>query len=488
MKRISVRVVALIVLLILAVIGAGSCAQQARIGRLTVLISGNVEGYLRNCGCSAGQAGGELRKARILKLERQDGAKPKPVDRGYPPVVVLIDTGNFTNSASKVTRAEAAGVVRSMAKLNYDAVGLGLRELSYSQTDLLELLKPADLPLTAANLRFIKPQASIDQSKALNSLIQPFRLIKQKNGYTVGVIHVVDLSAQNQMGKQTGFELSDPYEAACDVIKAHGKEASAWILSIANAREDQADHDKLAGVPGITLLVGYRRLRVLESEPDTMEQLPRSVPPPFERAKDIVRVVVGFSPQGKAETVNTEEVMIQESVKPDEYVLQIISEVEPQLERLANDDAEIEDQPGVHPRYVGDNACAQCHENIIKQLAGTRHLQAYESVKKEGQQRSAACLPCHVTGYNKAGGWNILKNAERPEMRGVHCESCHGPGEYHVAFRTTKVAPPDIALGGRNKVGLQPTSERTCLACHDEPNSPKFDYKVYWPKVQHSLK
>lgn len=488
MKRISMQVVALILVLVCILLHAGGCAKPAGAGRLTVLISGNVEGYLRNCGCSAGQAGGEVRKARIIKLEREDGAKPKPVDRGLPPAVVLLDTGNFTNAASKVTRAETAGVVRSMAKLNYDAVGLGLRELSYSQSDLLELLKPANLPLTAANLRFIKPEASEDQSQALNAMIQPYRLAKQKNGYTVGIIHLVDLSVQNQMGKRTGFELSDPYQAACDVIKAHGKEASAWILSIANAREDPADRAKLAGVPQILLLVGYRREQVLEGAQPEVEQMPRSVPPPFERAKDIVRVVVGFSVQGKVETVSTEEVMIQESVKPDEYVEQIISEVEPQLERLANDDAEIEDQPGVHPRYVGDSACARCHANIVQQLAATKHLQAYDDVKEKGQQRSAACLPCHVTGYNKAGGWNILKNSERPEMRGVHCESCHGPGEYHVILRTTKKAPPDIASGGRNAVGLQPASKRTCLVCHDEPNSPKFDYETYWPKVKHSLK
>jgi 2',3'-cyclic-nucleotide 2'-phosphodiesterase (5'-nucleotidase family) len=485
MIRNSMQVVVCVLIAVLMALCAGGCAKQVRAGRLTVIISGNVEGYLRNCGCSAGQAGGELRKARIVKLEREDAMKPKPVDRGNPPAVVLLDTGNFSNSQSKVTSVQAAGVVRSMTKLNYDAVGLGLSELSYTQKDLLELLGSASLPLTAANLRFVKPQAGEDQSEALNNLLKPYLLVKQSNGYTVGVIHLVDLSVQNQMGKRNGFELSDPYDAACGVISAHGKEAALWILSIANAREDQADHDKLAGVPGITLLIGYRRMQPLEGAQATGQQLPRSIDPPFERAKDIVRVVVGYSPEGKVETVNAEEVMIPEDAKPDEYVQQIVDEVQPQLEKLANDDAEIEDQPGVHPRYVGETACTPCHAQIVQQLANSKHAQAYETLKAKDQQRSAACLPCHVTGYNKAGGWNILKNSERPEMRGVHCENCHGPGEYHVAIKTGQKAPADLALGGRDKFGLQPAGERTCLACHDAPNSPNYDFKIYWPKMKH---
>lgn len=486
MRRSMMQAFARISIVILVAIFASSCAKPARIGRLTVLISGNVEGYLRNCGCSAGQAGGEVRKARIVKLEREDAAKSKPVDRGYPPAVVLIDIGNFSNAQSKVTRTETAGVVRSMAKLDYDAVGLGLRELSYSQQDLLELLKTADLPLTAANLRFVKPQAGDDKSAELNQLVQPYRLIKQDNGYAIGVIHLVDLSVQNAMGKRTGFELSDPYEAACGIIKAHGKEATAWILSIANARANQDDQAKLAGVPGIVLLIGYRRMHPLEGGEATELQMPRRIPPPFERAKDIVRVVVGFSGEGKVETINSEEIMIPEEIQPDEYVQTIISEIEPQLERFANEDAELEDQPGVHPRFVGENVCAKCHAKIVDQLASSKHTQAYASLQAKNQQRSAACLPCHVTGYNKAGGWNILKNSERPAMRGVHCENCHGPGEYHVAVQSGEKAPADLTLGGRNKLGLLPAGETTCLNCHDQPNSPRFNFKEYWPKIQHS--
>ena len=27
-----------------------------------------------------------------------------------------------------------------------------------------------------------------------------------------------------------------------------------------------------------------------------------------------------------------------------------------------------------------------------------------------------------------------------------------------------------------------------CLQCHDEDNSPEFDFQLYWPKVKHTGK
>ncbi len=485
MPRLSLPSIALSFIVILLAITQLSCDNKPQIGRITVLISGNVQGYLRNCGCSAGQAGGELRKARIFKMERQEALKPKPADRGHDPAVVLLDIGNFSNALSKVTRAEAGGVVKSMAKLEYDAVGLGSQELEYSQADLLALLSPAGLPLTTANLRFIAPATGEDKSSELNALIKPYQVKQLTDGFTIGLIHVIDLNVLSRLGQKTGFELKEPAAAVSEVMQAHGAEAQLWILSIADPRNNTADRDKLAAIPDLTLLIGYPRRTPLADEPQQAAAVPYLVAPPFERAKDIVRATIGFTADGAIETALAEEVMIPDTVTPDEYVQTLVDEIQPELERLTNEEAEMQDQPGVHPRYVGTTACATCHPAIVKQLSASHHTQAYETLKAKDQQRSAACLPCHVTGYNKAGGWNILKNTEREELRGVHCESCHGPGEYHVALKTDAPVPADLTANGRNAAGLLTAGEQTCKVCHDEPNSPKFDFASYWPKIMH---
>ena len=36
------------------------------------------------------------------------------------------------------------------------------------------------------------------------------------------------------------------------------------------------------------------------------------------------------------------------------------------------------------------------------------------------------------------------------------------------------------------RVTLAEAKERLCNRCHDLDNSPKFDFDIYWPKVNHS--
>jgi hypothetical protein len=170
---------------------------------------------------------------------------------------------------------------------------------------------------------------------------------------------------------------------------------------------------------------------------------------------------------------------------PDEYVQQIIDQLQPELEKMTNEDAEIVDQPNVHPRYVGYSVCGACHEAIVAQLSQSKHALAYQTLVGKNEHKSAACLPCHVVGYNKAGGWNILSNSIRPEMRGVQCESCHGPGEYHVALASGGTKPPDLEKDGRGPTGIVRPTRETCLKCHDEPNSPHFSFDTYWQEIKH---
>ena len=47
--------------IIITFLMGGCLGQPTKLARLTILISGDVEGYLKNCGCSGGQVGGEVR-------------------------------------------------------------------------------------------------------------------------------------------------------------------------------------------------------------------------------------------------------------------------------------------------------------------------------------------------------------------------------------------------------------------------------------------
>jgi hypothetical protein len=114
-------------------------------------------------------------------------------------------------------------------------------------------------------------------------------------------------------------------------------------------------------------------------------------------------------------------------------------------------------------QYKGADACRSCHEGIYTGWKGTRHARAYETLKKKSQETLPACQRCHVTGYDKAGGY--IDQELTPDLAGVQCESCHGAGSLHVS---------DPA----NKKGLiGKPGEGICRECHTKGQDPKFDYQ-----------
>jgi predicted CXXCH cytochrome family protein len=112
--------------------------------------------------------------------------------------------------------------------------------------------------------------------------------------------------------------------------------------------------------------------------------------------------------------------------------------------------------------YVGSKKCAACHSSIDKTWQETRHAKAIESLKKSHQENLPNCVKCHVTGYERDGGF--IDNELTPEMAGVQCEVCHGPGGAHVKS----------PMG--NKM-VKESGEELCRQCHTKGQDPGFNYK-----------
>jgi len=112
--------------------------------------------------------------------------------------------------------------------------------------------------------------------------------------------------------------------------------------------------------------------------------------------------------------------------------------------------------------YAGAEKCAMCHGDLTKGWKTTRHAAAFETLKKKSQDKLPACVKCHVTGFEKTGGY--VDQELTPELAGVQCEACHGPAAAHAANPANKsnlVARPGDAI---------------CRECHTKGQDPKFDY------------
>jgi len=112
--------------------------------------------------------------------------------------------------------------------------------------------------------------------------------------------------------------------------------------------------------------------------------------------------------------------------------------------------------------YAGADKCAMCHSDLSHGWKMTHHAKAFDTLKKKHQETLPGCVKCHVTGFEKDGGY--VDQELTPELAGVQCEACHGPSAGHVAYPMNK----------KNRIAS--LNETVCRACHTAGQDPKFDY------------
>jgi hypothetical protein len=97
---------------------------------------------------------------------------------------------------------------------------------------------------------------------------------------------------------------------------------------------------------------------------------------------------------------------------------------------------------------------------IFDAWAKTKHARALSSLSSSERQTGSTCAACHVTGAKEP-----IEIDGRVTNANVQCESCHGPGQAHIAA---------AKAGNAATVKLaNPPAERVCLGCHNE-RSPHY--------------
>lgn len=119
-------------------------------------------------------------------------------------------------------------------------------------------------------------------------------------------------------------------------------------------------------------------------------------------------------------------------------------------------------------KYVGSDTCIKCHTDVHNNWKQSPHGKAFEALKRENKTNDPQCLQCHTVGLDQPGGYS-LQNNKKPAFEGVGCESCHGPGEKHIASQRKS----DIRSLGDDCPFC--VVEQICLSCHDTQNDPHFN-------------
>ena len=128
---------------------------------------------------------------------------------------------------------------------------------------------------------------------------------------------------------------------------------------------------------------------------------------------------------------------------------------------------------------VGANQCKSCHEEAHKWAKKDPHAAAMKHLAKNGAE-NPTCVGCHAT--QKAYGLGVQTDtitAFRTD-EGVGCESCHGPGEAHVA------APSKSNIVGLGASCPECVIEAICTSCHTPEQDPGWSLTERLEAIHHS--
>lgn len=166
--------------------------------------------------------------------------------------------------------------------------------------------------------------------------------------------------------------------------------------------------------------------------------------------------------------------VIEPAVPEDEKVVEMLDSFgERRLARLALERGDVTQVPR-DERFAGRGSCTECHAGLDAHWTRTPHALAWKSLVDRGEEHNPDCLPCHSTGFAEPGGF-VDPDADR-SLLNVQCEACHGPMLVHSQ-------QPERSRV-RREPGLR-VMEATCRRCHDQANSPRFDFKTYLRRVTH---
>ena len=130
---------------------------------------------------------------------------------------------------------------------------------------------------------------------------------------------------------------------------------------------------------------------------------------------------------------------------------------------------------------VGARKCKACHLKEYNSWAETKMAKSFDDLRpgdrveaktkakldpNKDYTTDATCLACHTTGYGKPGGF--VDMATTPDLAGVQCEMCHGPGGTFIQKEHMSLQNKEYKKAELVKVGLVgQITKAQCEGCHN---------------------
>ena len=209
---------------------------------IDLLYTGDVIGYIEDCGCHMNPAGGLARRAWLLSQ----------LQANYPSTpVVLLDSGNFSDNPTEAGDLRTATLLQSMKKLGYKAINVGERDLTFGYDDFMKRTEGVGLTFVSTN---IVKQGTKDP------IFPPYTVIEAKGTsgkpVRIGVLGIDRYSPVWQKAGPSGTNLA--MAAPADMIAKYLPEVRAKsdvVVLLASLSKDDA-HELAKQFQGLDLIIG----------------------------------------------------------------------------------------------------------------------------------------------------------------------------------------------------------------------------------------
>lgn len=454
--------------------------------KLALVITGRLEGHIEPCGCAGvdRMKGGISRRHSLLK---QLGKK------GWP--VVGIDVGGLAKGYGRQAELKFHTLSRAMEKMGYQAIALGRTDLRLQAGELAADVLDDETnpsPFLSANV------AVFDWSMTAKSRVV------EVAGVKLGITAVLGRQFLKEVRSEE-ILTADP-EAALAKVVPELKNGADYLILLAHATMNES-LELARKFPDFDLVV-------TSAGPPEPPAKPSVVPNGKARLIQVgekgMHAIVWAIDNDPKQPPRDQRVPLDSRFPASEQMKLLMELYQEELQRSFDKlGFPIGEQAPPHPQrelngpFVGSKRCKSCHEVSYTVWKKSGHAKAYDTLAKLDPPRpfDPECMSCHVVGWHPGehfpyqSGFQSLEEVRRddgtirlkatPELAGVGCESCHGPGRAHSDAEEGGDLALQQKLHEAVRVTKAESEKRLCGECHDLDNSPDFEFETYWPKVEH---
>jgi len=470
---------------------------------VVLVLSGEQHGYLQPCGCTYPQYGGLTRRYNLFQALRQ---------RGWP--LVAADLGDINQKTGPQAILKYTYAMKALDAMGYAAVNVGEHECSMPLTEAL-----AHYALNNSSPRVVNANLLNRQPGGLfNGTVFDWTLADKQAGPKVGIFGLTGYSVEQKVqGKDPTVKFANNApQIVLDCLRELKKNKAELIVLLyqGNATEAAAcarycadagkfnpalplldvilcvsgssEPPAVPAIVGETMIVEVGHKGRYLGVVGAFRRKPPA-PSPFELKYQLVSIEEKLeTPQGQEKGHKLMALMedYTAELKRDDY-LSKYKQVDHHIQLTLKD-----------ARYVGSDACMNCHQAAYKIWQGSDHAKAYQTLvdakNPSLRQFDGECVVCHTVGFGYKTGFENL--AKTKFLTDVGCESCHGPCSDHIDRPNNKNIHKEInpfKWHGPGQANAAQQNERLlrtdtfCQKCHDLDNDNNFQFNLKWPKIVH---